>query len=160
MSSHWKSVRTIQAASAEDRSHFTVLVVDDHADSLFYAQQAIEIFGYSAMVLEEGERAVEMAKACDPAVILLDICLRDVNGFEVIAQLKQDRKTAHIPVVAATALVADSDKAQAIAAGFDGFLAKPYTLSDLESALEQYVPRQATDLSMQASAAFAERVRV
>jgi len=119
----------------------SVLIVDDHSDSLSYAQQAVEIFGYRAVTLSEGKPALETALAHTPTVILLDICLKDIDGFEVIEQLKQDERTANIPVIAATARVDAQTRKKAFAYGFDSFLEKPYTLEALENELSRYVAK-------------------
>lgn len=138
MSPARKSASEFDGTLAKSKPQHTILIVDDHLDSLFYVQQAIEIFGHSAVVLEDGKRAVAVAKRCTPAAILLDICLKGITGFEVVHQLKSDEETAHIPVIAATAMVEEPTRVKALAAGFDDFLAKPYTLNDLENVLKRH----------------------
>lgn len=137
-----KSDSALSMLGAEGKKRCDVLIIDDHTDSLFYAQQALELFGYQALTIEEGHLALEAAKECQPSIIFLDICLRDTNGFDVLRQLKCDKQTAHIPVVAATALVADKTQQKAKNAGFSDFLAKPYMLSDLESILNRHIKKE------------------
>ena len=129
-----KSIRE-RTSHQKDKSQQVMLIIDDHADSLFYAQQAVEIFGYKSLTLECGQRALTVAKTNSPALIFLDLCLEDTDGFEVLRQLKEDKITAHIPVVAVTALVSPSIRSKALAAGFASFLAKPYTLTDIEAVI-------------------------
>ena len=122
-----------------------ILVIDDHVDSLFYAQQATEVLGYTAIVLESGKQVIDIVVSHRPFVILLDICLRDTNGFDVLKTLRQNPLTADIPVVAVTALVSNATKAKVQEAGFNEFLAKPYMLGELETTLSRYVQDRLED---------------
>ena len=138
--------------SQDEGSRRTVLIVDDHADSLFYAQQAVELFGYSAITLSEGQQTIEAAKSCLPDVILLDICLVNSNGFDIIAQLKETEATGRIYVIAVTAMIRKTTRDHAIAAGFDDFLSKPYTLDELDCKLKRFAEHLRTDSASSTSA--------
>ncbi|MEM9945411.1 MAG: response regulator [Cyanobacteria bacterium P01_D01_bin.36] len=115
-----------------------VLIVDDHVDSLIYAKYASEACGYHVTIRECGNRLVETALTCKPDIILLDLCLNDTTGYEVFRQLKSCRQTQNIPVVAVTAMVTEDVRAQCVETGFTYFLAKPFTVEELDAAIRCY----------------------
>ena len=116
-----------------------VLAVDDEEDSLLLLTQTLELSGHSTIAAIDGETALALAKAFCPDLILLDIVLPDISGFTVLDQLKQNRRTAAIPVVAVTALAAVEDQARLLQAGCQACLSKPYLLEDLDAIVDHYL---------------------
>jgi two-component system, cell cycle response regulator len=96
-------------------------------------------FGYTTLGAETGRSGLEMAERERPALILCDIQLPDINGYEIASRLKQDARTRDIPLVAITALAMVGDRERVLKAGFDGYISKPIApetfVSDLESFL-------------------------
>jgi len=105
-----------------------VLVVDDDPTMLEMYVERIKSEG--AIVLEaiDGEEAITQAKENHPAIILLDIMMPKINGFDVLKELKSDNDTANIPVVILTALADDQKKHEGMALGAADFIVKSETL--------------------------------
>ncbi|MCL1465496.1 response regulator [Argonema galeatum] len=117
-----------------------VLVVDDNEDNLLLVSLAVQQFlNCSLIVAADGKTAISLAQLYRPDLILLDIVLPDLNGFEVTASLKQHWQTRTIPIVAVTALAREEECDRILAAGCDGYLSKPYMLEDLEKVIYRYL---------------------
>ncbi len=119
----------------------SVLVVDDDDDSLMVIAHVLEQLACEACFVSDGYGALIAAQRYQPALILSDINLPELDGFSLLRQLRADPATRHIPIVAVTAL-ADSDHLQKIvAAGFNDYVTKPFLLSTLEDVVSRFVPR-------------------
>jgi PAS domain S-box-containing protein len=106
----------------------TILVVDDNPDNIRVLEALLaDTFSEAAVVTAlDGASAIEQATAADPDVILLDIVMPGMDGFEVCRRLKDDERSRHIPVVFLTALRTDRENhIQALEAGGEAFLSKP-----------------------------------
>lgn len=116
-----------------------VLLVDDHEDSRIIYRTALLHAGFSVAECGDGESAVRSARQHSPDLILMDLSLPVLDGWEATRILKADARTRHIPIVALTANALPSDRARAGGLSFDGFLTKPVTprrvLSEIESRL-------------------------
>lgn len=102
-----------------------VLVVEDNEDNLLIVATILRYHGYTVMTAPDGEIAIDAAREATPDLILLDISLPKINGWEVARILKEDVRTARIPIVAFTAHVYQADRDRADQLGFSGFLNKP-----------------------------------
>jgi two-component system cell cycle response regulator len=102
-----------------------ILVVDDIVVSARMLSAKLVAEYYDVLVAEDGPSAIRMAKENDPDVILLDVMMPGMDGFEVCRQIKSDPLTAHIPVVMVTALTDQADRVRGLESGADDFLAKP-----------------------------------
>jgi putative two-component system response regulator len=109
----------------------TVLVVDDEPYTVDLLQAYLEIEGYQVMVAYQGEEALEKASARLPDLVLLDVMMPDLNGFEVCRRLKANTRTQFVPVIIITALQEPKDKIAGAEAGADDFLTKPFDHVDL-----------------------------
>ncbi len=102
-----------------------VLIVEDHADlRQLYAEQ-LAISGFDVIEANDGAEAVDRTSSRLPDVVLMDLSLPVVDGWEATRRLKADARTAHIPVVALTAYDGSSDLERATMAGCDWFVPKP-----------------------------------
>lgn len=117
----------------------TVLVVDDDKANLALAKTLLEAEGFTVHVATDAIAAFEVLKTCDPALILMDIQLPGMDGWELTRRLKHNRATMHIPIVALTAYGTKGDEARALEAGCDAFIAKPVSTRDLPAIVRRHL---------------------
>lgn len=108
-----------------------ILVVDDISLNVELLRTYLKSSGYSVYEAYDGEEALDMVVEKKPDLILLDIMMPKINGFEVCKRLKSDLKTQFIPIVMVTALQSIEDKVQGIEAGADDFITKPFNKTEL-----------------------------
>ncbi|HUP90141.1 MAG TPA: response regulator [Longimicrobiales bacterium] len=102
-----------------------VLVVEDNEDNLIIVATILRHHGYEILTAPDGEAALDVARIGQPDLVLLDISLPKIDGWEVARVLKSDVDTSSIPIIAFTAHVFQSDRMRAAQQGFVGFLTKP-----------------------------------
>lgn len=102
-----------------------VLLVEDNDRNLKLARDVLEYAGFTVLVAMSGEEAVSRAQSAHPDLILMDLQLPGIDGHEALGRLRDDTRTAAIPVVALTAYAMRQDRERALEAGFDGYLQKP-----------------------------------
>ena len=102
-----------------------VLLVEDNDKNLKLARDVLEFAGFRVLVAMTGEEAVLRAREALPDLVLMDLQLPGMDGFEVLRRLRGDDATATIPVVALTAFAMQQDRERACGAGFEGYLVKP-----------------------------------
>ncbi|WP_168464145.1 PleD family two-component system response regulator [Wolbachia endosymbiont of Ctenocephalides felis wCfeT] len=102
-----------------------ILVVDDIASNVKLLEVRLKAEYYTVIVAHDGEEVMDLVESQQPDIILLDIMMPKMNGFEVCKKLKSDPSTTHIPIVMVTALHDTHDRVQGINAGADDFLTKP-----------------------------------
>ncbi len=103
-----------------------VMVVDDDWMNREVLEAYLTDAGYDVILAHSGARALELAQATPPDLVLLDINMPGMSGYEACARLKSDELTRFTPVVMVTALEAEDDKIRAIQSGADDFLTKPF----------------------------------
>jgi two-component system cell cycle sensor histidine kinase/response regulator CckA len=108
-----------------------VLVVDDEEQNRSLLRDPLEARGYEIAEAENGLQALQKIAARPPDVILLDLMMPKMDGFEVCRRLKKDPKTAHIPILMVTALSERGDRLMGIQAGANDFLNKPIDIQDV-----------------------------
>jgi two-component system cell cycle response regulator DivK len=116
-----------------------ILVVEDDEDNLLLLNSTLTLFGWEFISTTSGKTALALAKSHTPDLILLDILLPDLNGLEVITQLKQDYRTKTIPVIAVTALAKTEDRNRLLLAGFQDYISKPYMLDHIEASIRHHL---------------------
>ncbi len=114
-----------------DPSKSTILVVDDNSQNLELLQAYLEDLGCAVVSAQDGVQAMKAVSEHKPDLILLDIMMPKMSGFEVCRLLKEDEATCDIPVVMITALNELGDIERAVAAGTDDFLSKPINKLEL-----------------------------
>ena len=102
-----------------------ILLVEDNEDNRIVYTTVLLHFGYDVVSARNGEEGIRSARETIPDLILMDISLPVVNGWEATGVLKADPRTAHIPIIALTAHAMREDRERAYALGCDGFLTKP-----------------------------------
>jgi len=121
-----------------------ILVVDDNHNNLEYASMLINKLGFNCTLVSTGEEALKCIEATNYNMILLDIQMPNMNGYEVTQKIrKMEEKTKnHIVIVAMTANVESGERIHSQQCGMDDFLSKPLLLSDLKCMLEKYVSEE------------------
>jgi CheY-like chemotaxis protein len=102
-----------------------VLVIDDHATNLELMTHILERLGYFVTTARDGREGIAKAYDKKPDLIVSDIEMPEVDGFEVAKRLRADDSTRKIPLLAVTGLAMAGDRETVMAAGFDGYLSKP-----------------------------------
>ena len=112
---------------------YLVLYIEDNPDNLTLVQRAIEAAGYEFRGKMTGESGLAAASEIQPDLILLDINLPDIDGYEVARRLRAsgDEHLMHVPVIAITANALRGDAEKAIAAGCDVYMSKPINIREL-----------------------------
>ena len=108
-----------------------VLIVDDNEMNLRLARDVLRAAGFRTLEAASGGEAIAVATEQLPDVILMDIRLPDIDGTEAARRLKDELRTAGIPIVALTSLAMKGDRESFLASGFDGYLEKPISVRDL-----------------------------
>lgn len=103
----------------------TILVVEDHPLNRELVVDLLEAEGYTVLQAADGVGLVERVKREQPALVLLDLQLPGLDGFTLARQLRADPEPQGVLLLAMTAYAHPEDRAQALAAGFDGYLPKP-----------------------------------
>ena len=118
-----------------------VLVVEDDQDNREMVLKVLKHNGYQAIEAVDGEEAIEKAKAENPDLILLDLYIPKMDGYEVTRRLKGDQGLRHIPIIALTAHAMKGNREEALAAGCDGYIAKPINVRELPQQIEHFLMR-------------------
>jgi CheY-like chemotaxis protein len=123
-----------------------ILYVEDNDDNVYVVKHRLGRLGYTIVVASDGEQGVVLAKAEQPDLILMDLSLPVVDGWEATRRIKADESTRHIPVLALSAHAMTQDRAQALAAGCDDYDTKPIDLPRLRAKIDALMSRtRATD---------------
>jgi len=121
----------------QDDSHPLVLAVNDYADNLEFLTCLLESVGCDSIAAYHGRDAIEMARQHHPDLILLDIMMPELDGMEVLKQLRNNPQTRDIPVIAVTGM--DRNREYFLSAGFDDWLRKPIEFEELEEVIRRHL---------------------
>ncbi|GAB5494541.1 MAG: response regulator [Phototrophicaceae bacterium] len=116
-----------------------ILYIDDDLTNLDSVARALSRNGFSVITANTGEEGLHFAETEKPDLILLDILLPDMNGFDICEQLRSKPRLKKIPIVALTASHIDNTRRAMLSADFDAYLAKPPALNDLFTTIQQLV---------------------
>ena len=122
-----------------------ILVVEDNEMNRDMVGRRLERRGYEVVVAVDGQEGVDMAHSENPDLILMDMSLPVLNGWEAARQLKQDTKTDSIPIIALTAHAMASDRESAIEAGCDDYDTKPLEFSRLIGKIHALLPEDSSN---------------
>ena len=115
-----------------------ILIIDDEVDFGYFVKANLEARGpLKVKTASSGEEGLLMAQRFKPDLILLDIIMPDMDGMEVLAQLKEMEKTMFIPVLMLTARQDDSTKVEASGLYCEGYMTKPIQIQDLQAKIEK-----------------------
>ena len=154
----------------------TILVIDDEPANLQVVTEYLQTYEFDISIAQTGLAGLTRAKQLQPDLILLDIRLPDIDGFETCRRLKEDDQTKHIPVIFMTVLTSIEDKVKGFALGGVDYVSKPVqqeeffarvqthlTLGKLQNRLEQQVKERTAELAetnAQLKAEIVERGRI
>ena len=108
-----------------------ILVVEDNEKNMKLFRDVLVATGYRTLEATTGSEAVDLASEHTPDLVLMDIQLPDLDGVQALRRLREDQRTAGIPVLALTAQAMRGDRERFLAAGFDGYLSKPVDVREL-----------------------------
>jgi CheY-like chemotaxis protein len=117
----------------------TVLLVEDNEDNRTVYRTILEHFGYAVIEARNGEDGIRMAREDHPDLILMDISIPIIDGWEATKILKGEPATAAIPIIALTAHALATDRAKAAEVGCDGYLAKPCEPRRVVAEVEKFI---------------------
>jgi len=114
-----------------------LLLVDDERDLVFYTKLFLEEQGYEVLEAYDGRQALELLQSHRPDLIILDVAMPRMTGWDVLAEIQQDPEKADIPVLMLTARAEDADKARGWELGVTWYQTKPFELDELAMIIER-----------------------
>lgn len=114
-----------------------ILIVDDTASNAKLARTVLESAGYRCLEANDGQSGIDLAQRERPDLVLMDVRLPGMSGIDATRKLKTGAATRSIPVIALTAHALKDERDAILAAGCDGYLAKPYRVDDLLQAVKR-----------------------
>ena len=120
----------------------TILYIEDNPDNTTLVRRALEARGYKLINATNGIKGIAMAEAEEISLVLLDINLPDIDGYEVARRLRgsEKRELTTVPIIAVTANALKGDAQRALEAGCDVYMSKPINIRELWARVEAFVP--------------------
>ncbi len=118
-----------------------ILYIEDNPDNRLLVRRVLQSEGYLVREAADGPTGLQMAAEHRPDLVLMDINLPEVDGYEVTARLKQLAGMSQVPVIAVTANVMKGDREKTLAAGCDGYIQKPIDIDTLSNQIEHFLTR-------------------
>jgi DNA-binding response OmpR family regulator len=119
-----------------------VLVADDDEDILGLVSFRLERSGYEVAAAKDGEEALRLARELSPALVVLDVMMPRLDGYEAARRLREDEATRGIPVILLTALAQEADVARGFESGADDYLRKPFSPQELAARVQAVLGRR------------------
>ena len=133
-----KGSKTIQHQQNADRNR--IMVVEDNHRNMRLLHDLLNVHGYEILQASDGVEAISLARDGQPDLILMDIRLPHLSGFDATLLLKQDDQTKAIPVIAVTAFATPGDEATALKSGCAAYITKPVNVGELRRTIESFLP--------------------
>jgi len=118
-----------------------ILCVEDNDDNIFTLHRRLTRWGHTVLIARDGREGIAMARAERPDLIVMDMNLPKLDGWEATRALKSSDETKHIPILALTAHAMVGDREKALAAGCDDFATKPVSFDEVRAKIETLVGR-------------------
>ena len=118
-----------------------ILVADDDPDILSIVSMSLETQGYTVHKAANGREAVDLAREHHPDLILMDMMMPVVSGYEAVVELKADASTKDIVIVGLSAKAMATDMERASDVGIDGYITKPFRIAQVLSVVESYLAK-------------------
>nr|MBN1229331.1 response regulator [Anaerolineae bacterium] len=116
-----------------------VLYIEDNFENRILIKRVLEAEGYTVIEAENGLSGLEQAKTTHPDLVLMDINLPDIDGYEATSRMRKMDGLDQIPIVALTANVLEGDRQKALGAGCVGYIPKPIDVDDLPNQIAEYL---------------------
>lgn len=116
-----------------------ILVVEDNPDNSDLVVDVLTLRGHEVIQAANGREGVEMARACHPDLILMDISLPIMDGFAATEEIKSDPQLKPVPVIALTAHAMAGDEKRALAAGCNGYITKPIDIKTFANKIQAFL---------------------
>ncbi len=114
-----------------------ILIVDDSPSQLLGIQRIVEKLGHESLTAEDGAAGVEVAKRELPDMVLMDVVMPNLNGFQATRTLSREASTKHIPVILVTTKDQDTDRMWGLRQGAKAYLTKPFSEDELAEVIER-----------------------
>ncbi|HQW59829.1 response regulator [Thermomonas sp.] len=116
-----------------------ILIVDDSPSQLMGIRRIVEKLGHDALTAEDGAAGVEAAKREIPDLILMDVVMPNLNGFQATRSITREPSTKHIPVILVTTKDQDTDRMWGLRQGAKAYITKPFSETELSELIAQYL---------------------
>lgn len=136
----------------------TILIVDDHPDVRAYVRVAFQQ-NYRTLEAEDGRQGLELARRHKPDLIISDVMMPNMDGYDMCRALKGERETAHIPIILLTARATDDMKVEGLEIGADDYLGKPFNVRELQVRVRNLLAIRGQERSLRKSLEMAHRVQ-
>jgi twitching motility two-component system response regulator PilH len=113
----------------------TVLIVDDLASEAQLMANVVQSLGHHPIIVNDGETALATVKSSGANLVLMDVVMPGLNGFETCRKIRRDKESAHVPIVMVTTKDQETDKFWATKQGASGYVTKPFSPQDLVQAI-------------------------
>jgi DNA-binding response OmpR family regulator len=120
-----------------------ILVVDDEPELLQLLRYVLEAAGFSVVVASDGRQALEQVQKEHPDLVLCDVVMPELNGFETVQALRRNPETRALPILMLSARGQAQDVQRALDAGADGYVTKPFSYRELVAEIKRRVPQPA-----------------
>ena len=117
-----------------------ILIVDDSPSQLLGIKRIVEKLGHETLSAEDGAAGVEVAKQEMPDLILMDVVMPNLNGFQATRTISKNAGTAHIPIILVTTKDQETDKVWGMRQGAKAYVTKPIKEEELVKALQEFLP--------------------
>ena len=118
-----------------------ILVAEDRPDVLELIVTVLKGAGHSVISAQDGAEALMRARESHPDIILMDLMMRGVTGFQAFDMLRESEDTRYIPIIALTAKAQQGDRESILAMGFDGYIAKPFRIKTLVNEVNEFIAK-------------------
>ncbi|GLI53486.1 response regulator [Thermodesulfovibrio yellowstonii] len=121
---------------------YKILICEDNEKNRKLMKDLLEYHGYEVYLAENGKEGIEMAKRVKPDLILMDMQMPVLDGFEAIKKIRQDKEIKHIKIISVTSFAMPTDKERVLQAGADYYIAKPIDTRALPEIIKKVIEGQ------------------
>lgn len=116
-----------------------ILVAEDNFNNRLILHDILTFYKYEVIEADNGAAAIDVAKREKPDLILMDLQMPAKDGFEALAAIRKDPEIKSVPIIAVTASAMPADRAKVLAAGFDGYVTKPFEVKEIVEVVKQHL---------------------